>query len=141
VIIVRTPSGVTATLRKNLRALKPQQHYEYDRFVDGRLGQLWMSPESWVAYAEMSLAIVNRGCHFASDGKGTNTVFAKDGSNVGLYSSPDSTVFHEPFVVATKSPHMSRDGAKSQGLTFIAVPAIRPSFLDHALRFRIRQPK
>jgi hypothetical protein len=132
VIILQTPSGVTMTLTKNLKSLKAQAHYEYDRFAAGKPALLWMSPMSWASAVEMAITYVNEDGNYAAEGRGGNTVFAKNGGRVRLKFLADSNIYHEPFMITSRMPRLTINGAeaKSPGLKFVPVSAIQPSFVD-----------
>jgi hypothetical protein len=137
VIIVQTPSGVTMTLRKNLRVIESKGRYIHDRFAAGPLPELWMSADSAAGNVEMAIAYVGNRCEFSAAGRGTDTVFAANGSRIALSFLADCVVYHEPFMFTTRMPALRRDAAEANapGLKFVPVLAIRPSFLDFSFAY------
>ena len=130
VIVVQTASGVTMTLHKQLKPVHPTTKYKHDRLAGTALPQVWLMPASLATNLEVAVVYIERDATIAAAGKGTNTIFAKNGSAVGLSYLADSVVYHEPFAMTTRTPEMSRPSENEARLKFVPVPAIRPSFLD-----------
>jgi hypothetical protein len=130
VIVVQTSIGVTMTLNRDLKPVGSNAKYEHDRLAAGKLPQLWLMPGSLATNVEVALAYVERDALIAADGKGANTIFAKNGSAVRLSYLADSVIYHEPFAMTTRTPDMARPSETEANIKFVPVPAIRASFLD-----------
>jgi hypothetical protein len=129
-IIVETPSGVTMTLRKDLKCIKGNQRYKAHRLTDGRLPQFWLMPEGWGREFESAVVYSNHDAHCEVGTHGHALLFVKNDALSGYTKRSNCTIYHEPFA------RWGRLQDADPTFKFHHVPAIRPSFLDKPVTYK-----
>jgi hypothetical protein len=128
-IIVETPSGVTMTLRRDLKVLNnSHRQYTDDRFQHDTMLQLWLEGGAMAGKIEHAVVYIDTGSRFGSEANGRNTAFIKNRTQADVRLAHNCIFYHEPFV------RMGIQDADTT-LKLHPVPAIRPSFLDKLLTY------
>jgi hypothetical protein len=124
-ITVQTPGGVTVTLPKDPLVLNLKSwHTRFDAWAADQRFTVVVQPIARGVGFERAIVYVASGGAAHSGPEGMNTLFLKNGATVGVSIMPRSTVYFEPFAMVTSRNKVRED------TRLIAVPAIRPSFVD-----------
>lgn len=128
-IVVQGPGGVTVTLPRDSQAAKDADG-GYDRFGNHKTFCFVVAPNAQFGNAERSLVYAS--AHAWTDagrGRGNAVFFLKSESTAVITKAPGVVVYHEPF---------ARVFGRAKGAgecEFVAVPAIRPSFVESLLEY------
>lgn len=134
-VCVRTPGGVTVTLPRNVKVAHRDGHIQAQRFRPQE--QFTFLAEAGVAvlHVERAVAFVLPGGHVASDTHGQNVFFLKDRAATSVRRNPDNLVYYEPFAIVNGIDN------PAAGNRLVAVPAIRPSFVESLFEYDEPQAK
>jgi hypothetical protein len=127
-IVVLTRGGVTVTLPRNLRIVRPKPggaHTEFDQWAKGEIFSLFVVAGGFVTPLERALAYVSDGGRVSPGNEGKDVLFLKNGAKTSSsWGMHNSIIYHEPFAIINGRNDFANDAR------LVAVPAIRPSFVD-----------
>jgi hypothetical protein len=124
-ITVQTPGGVTVTLPKDPLVMNlGSWHTKFDAWASGQRFTIVVQPIARGVGFERAIIYVASGASAHTGPEGMNTLFLKNGATAGVSIMARSTVYFEPFAMVN-----SRNKVRER-TRLIAVPAIRPSFVD-----------
>jgi hypothetical protein len=130
-LIVETPSGVTMTLRKDLKVVRNAGGCVHNRLQSKPLSQLWATSTTGIANAESAVVYVEPDATCDTRTHGQSVLFLKNGSFCPV-NLPNCVVYHEPFI------RWGRIAEIDPSCKVHAVPAIRPSFIDETIKYERR---
>jgi hypothetical protein len=133
-LVVQGPGGVTVTLPRSSSTYDPSQTQDlgprnFDAWAKNQKFSLVINPPCLVSDVEHCIAYVAPKAYISVRKRGESVVFLKNGAAASGFGLKRSVLFYEPFAVVQgrqKIPSETR---------LIPVPAIRPSFLDHLLKY------
>jgi hypothetical protein len=127
-ILVQTPGGVAVTLPRTATV----EHAEsaFDRFRDAGKSPFVIAPGAYLDRIEHSVAYCPATSRATAGDRGGAVFFLKNGAISVIREAPGVVVYHEPFA------RIQRRAKASPDATFVAVPAIRPSFVSECFRYQ-----
>lgn len=130
-IILQGPGGVTVTLPRDARLVKrnDRRMATFDRFHERGAFCFVVSPGQAFARVEHSLVFAPRDAEATAGGRGNTVFFLKDGSTTHATDASGVVIYIEPFARVSGRARASGDDR------YIAVPAIRPSFVESLLEY------
>jgi len=123
-IIIRAAGGVTVTLPTAVYAIARGKTVVADRFDNERPPGFLVFDGGRLNDVEQSLVFIRNGGEVTSSPRGKDVYFLKNGGRTYLVTTPDSVIYHEPFA------RINLRNEVAAGTKTIAVPAIRPSFVE-----------
>lgn len=130
-VIVQGPGGLTVTLPRDLHTIKDFHGpaSAFDRFRDSDKFCFNVAPGAQFGNVEGSIVYAPAHALTYAGGRGRAVFFLKNESSIGITVAPGVVVYHEPFARVFGR-------AKGAGACeFVAVPAIRPSFVESLLQY------
>lgn len=128
-IVVQTPGGVTVTLPRDSEIEQPRgaptsRQPGFDRFRDAGKLAFVVAPGAWLSGVENSLVYCPKKAMANAGTRGGAVLFLKDDAVALVNDAERTVIYHEPFAQVRRRAKAAADA------TFVAVPAIRPSFVE-----------
>lgn len=127
-ILVQTPGGVAVTVPRT--ATVEHSESAFDRFRDVGKSPFVIAPGAYLDRIEHCVAYCAATSRATPGDRGGAVFFLKNGALSVIREAPGVVVYHEPFA------RIQRRAKASPDATFLAVPAIRPSFVSASFQYQ-----